>query len=482
MTAAAKVRADAKIYVRGQAVDIKMRSLKLCWLASITALAVCLPVEASAQTTPAGGTKEAPSPLKVSGSVRLRYETVEGQARAGFNTSDDLINLRTRVAADYDAGALRFGGEIYDSRAYGSKPGTPLTTNEVNTLEVVQAYVASDINQPWGPGSKASVQVGRFTLNLGARRLVAADDFRNTTNGYTGIKLDGQWAGGVNATAIYVLPQIRRPDDFTSLSDNEVELDRDTSALKLFGGLVTVPVAPEKAALQVSYFGLDERDQSDLATRDRDLDTYGLRYFREPAADTLDFDVEAFAQRGSLSASVAPGAATLDVSASYLHAEAGYRWSGLWKPRLAFEYEYASGDKPGGDYNRFDTLFGMRRAEIAPAGLYNAVGRANINSPGLRLEVEPSATWDAFIGWKALWLASNTDAFSTTGVRDATGGSGRFAGNQIDARVRYWLVPQTLRLETTVVYLAKGDVLQNAPNALRSGDTIYAAFDVTTIF
>ena len=31
-------------------------------------------------------------------------------------------------------------------------------------------------------------QAGRFTLNLGSRRLVAADDYRNATNGYTGLK------------------------------------------------------------------------------------------------------------------------------------------------------------------------------------------------------------------------------------------------------------------------------------------------------
>ncbi len=49
-------------------------------------------------------------------------------------------------------------------------------------------------------------------------------------------------------------------------------------------------------------------------------------------------------------------------------------------------------------------------------------------------------------------------------------------------RIRYWLVPQTFRLETNLVYLAKGDFLKNAPNAPRSDDTLYAAFDVTASF
>ncbi|MGH6755086.1 MAG: hypothetical protein ACREDP_23240, partial [Bradyrhizobium sp.] len=69
---------------------------------------------AVAQTAPAADTKAEASPLKISGSFRARYETIDGQARAGFNSSDDLISLRTRIAADYDAGTLRFGAELYD--------------------------------------------------------------------------------------------------------------------------------------------------------------------------------------------------------------------------------------------------------------------------------------------------------------------------------------------------------------------------------
>jgi len=111
------------------------------------------------------------------------------------------------------------------------------------------------------------------------------------------------------------------------------------------------------------------------------------------------------------------------------------------------------------------------QGQVTPAGLYNAVGRANINSPGLRLEIEPSPSWDAFSGWKALWLASDTDAFSATGVRGAGGNSGDFADNQIDARIRYWLVPKALRLETNLVYLSKGKFLKTAPNTSPSDDT-----------
>lgn len=424
----------------------------------------------------------APDELKLNGSVRLRYETIDGQARTGFNPSSRIVSLRTRLAAEYEAGALRFGAELYDSRAFNAEPGDPVTNNEVNTLEFVQAYVGASFDAPFGAGSKVSAQLGRYILNLGSRRIVAADDYRNTTNGYTGLRLDGQWAGGTSATLFYVLPQTRLPEDFASLSDNEVALDREGSDQQLFGGLFTVPAGLEKASLQVSYYGFREEDRDGVSTRDRDLDTLGVRYFRDPAAGAFDFDIETFVQGGSVSASTAAAAATLDVSAWYLRAEAGYQWDAPWRPRLAIEYDYASGDKPGGDFGRFDTLFGMRRAELAPSGINAGVARANLDSPAIRLEIKPDPRWEGFVTFRSLRLASATDAFSTTGVRDATGASGSFAGNQFELHVRHWLVPESLRLEANLYYLDKGRFLKTAPNANAADDTAYLEVDISAFF
>jgi len=127
-------------------------------------------------------------------------------------------------------------------------------------------------------------------------------------------------------------------------------------------------------------------------------------------------------------------------------------------------------------------LFGMRRAELAPAGLYNAVGRANLLSPAIRIETIPSRRLDAFAAYRPLWLASRFDSFSTTGVRDPSGASGRFAGHQVEARLRYWLVPKRLRLEWSGLFLGKGRFLRNAPNAPAGGNTLYNSFNATISF
>ncbi len=418
--------------------------------------------------------------LDVSGTVRVRYEAIENQPRVGFNRTDELVNLRTTLLAKYDSGPIVLAAEVWDSRVYGGDSGTPVTTGESNALELVQAYASSEISL--GGGSKVMVRGGRFTLNIGSRRLVAADDYRNTTNGYTGLNAEIVTKGGVAATLIYVLPQQRRPDDPASLRRNAVAPDREGFDLVLWGGTLAKTRAFGPFTLEGSFYHLGERDMPGRPTRDRSLNTYGGRLLRDSAAGKADVEIEAYYQSGRISASTLANAATIPVSAWFVHGDAGYTFPTRWKPRLAIEYDRASGDRPGSRYGRFDTLFGMRRADLAPSGLYNAVGRANISAVGTRLEVTPSKRIDGFVSYHALWLAERRDSFSTTGVRDATGRSGNFAGHQLDARLRWWIRPAKLRFEANGIVLTKGRFLEQAPNAPGGGTTLYGSLNLTANF
>ena len=157
-----------------------------------------------------------------------------------------------------------------------------------------------------------------------------------------------------------------------------------------------------------------------------------------------DYEIEAYGQTGTVSSGTAPTAAELDVRAGFFHVDAGYTMTTAWSPRLSAEFDYASGDDDGARYGRFDTLFGMRRADFGPSGIYAAIGRTNMITPAVRLEVTPNPRLDAFAAYRPMWLASKTDSFSTTGVRDASGRSGSFAGHQLEGRVRYWAVPDRI--------------------------------------
>lgn len=417
---------------------------------------------------------------RTSGTIRLRYEVVDNQVRPNFNQRDDIVSLRTTLFAERRDGPLRLGLEVYDSRAWDADRGTPISTSEVNTLEAVQAYAAVDLGSK-GRLGQVSLQVGRFMLNLGSRRLVAADDFRNTTNGYTGLRADLA-PFGVRTTLVYVLPQSRLPDDLDSLLDQRQRIDHEGEDLRLWGGVASKPAVIGPASLEISYFNLHESDRPNRPTRDRRLDTLGVRSIIDPKPGRFDGELEAILQTGTIRAGLRPSDPELDVRAGFVHADLGYTFTHPWRPRLSAEFDIATGDKPGGRFTRFDTLFGMRRADFAPSGLYAAIGRANLVTPGLRLEVTPPGRWDAFATARAMWAESRRDAFSTTGVRDPTGSSGRYAGFHLEGRARYWLVQDRVRSEVNAAWLDKGRLLRDAPNAPKSGNAAYLALSTAVSF
>ncbi|MGF7156632.1 alginate export family protein [Novosphingobium gossypii] len=435
-------------------------------------------VAACAATAAPAQAEDVKEGLSISGAMRLRYEAIDGQPRVGFNRRDDLLNLRTNVLARYRKADIEVAVELYDSRVWGDRVGTPVSTNEVNSFEPVQAYVAGTFQDPLGAGSKITVTVGRMMLNLGSRRLVAADDYRNTTNGYTGVKADFAAGGRWKGTFIYTLPQVRLPDTLDDVRSAKVKLDRESFDLVLWGGQLSRARTIGSATLELTYFHLGERDAPGRPTRDRSLDTLGSRVIVEPKVSNFDYEIEAFYQTGSASTSITASARRQSVAASFIHADVGYTLPGAWTPRLSVEYDRASGDKPGGKFGRFDTLFGMRRADLAPAGLYNALARTNIETVGIRLEAKPSKRLDWFAAYRPMWLAARQDSFSSTGVRDAAGSSGDFAGHQLEGRIRYWVIPKRLQFELDGLVLAKERFLRDAPNATAGKWSRYVSFNL----
>jgi hypothetical protein len=419
--------------------------------------------------------------LALKGSLRLRYETLSGQPRAGLSATDQLVSIRTTLAGEYRRQAWRLGAELYDSRAYGGDAAGAVGATDVNAFELAQAYIGGQFRQPLRAPGTIDLEAGRMILNLGSRRLVSADDYRNTTTTMTGLRAT-YVRDDVTATGLYVLPTMHRPDDKSSVLDNAVQFDRESFDLVLWGALLSKTRFVGGTELDFSYFHLAERDSPNRPTRDRKLDTFGPRLLLVPKAGAGDFETEAFYQSGAVSESTNAAARTLAVSAWFLHLAAGYTWDIAWHPRLSLQYDYASGDGRGSRYTHFDTLFGMRRVDLAPYGIYGVLSRSNVDTPALRLEAAPSDRLDWFVNYRLLWLASASDAFSSSGVRDASGNSGAFAGQQIEARMRYWLLPDELLLEADGALLLKGHFLKRAPNAPPTGDTTYISFNVTRFF
>ncbi len=55
----------------------------------------------------------------------------------------------------------------------------------------------------------------------------------------------------------------------------------------------------------------------------------------------------------------------------------------------------------------FDTLFGARRFDFGPAGIFGPFARNNINAPGTRLLVIPHRILTTFVAYRAWWMADS---------------------------------------------------------------------------
>jgi len=442
------------------------------------ALAAVLLLAPACALVPAGTFAAEPS-FQYAGSIRARYEALSGQSRAGFKANDQLMSFRTILGGEYDAGLLRVGGELTDSRVYLADRDSAVSSNDVNALEPTQLYVGLDLDEPFGTGSALGLEAGRFGMNVGSRRLISNDDYRNARSSVTGLRVEGR-GGGWSGTAWYVLPDVRLPDDIDDVLDNDIRFDHTSHHAVLWGAMLASPETAWGGA-DLVFVKFRESDAPAAPTRDRNLDTWALRWFRDAAPGRWDYEFETMRQDGRARTGTGASAPLRDVDASFHHLRIGYQWASSWKPRVALEYDRSSGDSGSDRIRRFDTLFGGRRPDLAPSGLYGQVGRANLSAPGVRIELAPNARTDFMATWKWLYLASRTDAFSTTGVRDPSGAAGNHAGNQFDLRTRYWIVPKTLRFELDTVVLFKGRFLETAPNA-RPGDTRFYSLNLTYLF
>lgn len=423
----------------------------------------------------------APQNVTLTGSYRVRYEHLDGQYRAGGGGSDQVLVERLWLAAEYARDKFYAGAELADARAQLDDAGTPLGTDDVNTFEPQQAYLGLRTRNGLVSGDALDLRAGRQTIDLGSRRLVARNLFRNTPNAFTGLVARWTAPGGTQWTAFYTLPLQRRPFDFPSLADDDSELDREHAGQR-FWGLDWVGRFGDEVRLEMYLLGLDEDADSGPPTLARELYTPGLRAWREPAAGRLDVEFENALQFGR-SRTTTTGR-RLDHFAHFHHAALGYTRADSWHSRVVLQFDYASGDRdPGdGDNGRFDTLFGARRFEFGPTGIHGPILRNNVCTPGARLEFTPAARLGTFVAYRAIFLAAARDAWTPAGVRDPDGTAGRFVGHQIELTAGYELIPGNLRWEGGLAWLLDGRFQREAPNATGEQGSFYAYGQLTASF
>ncbi len=419
-----------------------------------------------------------PEWLSITGEHLTRYETLNSQFRANSTGSDQILSWRTLVQTEVHFNKnFRIKAELQDGRAELADEGSRMNDSIVNTVELLQAHISWSTEDLFATGSTSELRGGRLTMDIGNRRLVARHRFRNTIQAYTG--LDWKWTAkeGNQVRAFFTLPVDRKPKDIPSLLDNEVEFDEETTHQILWGIWYTHPQLPGGNKGEIFVVGLHEDDGSEFATRNRELYTPGFRFYRPAKKGDFDFELQSVLQFGTSRATTASSDTNdLDHLAHFHHVEAGYSFDAQWSPRFLIEYDYASGDDDlnDGTSDGFDPLFGPNVADFGPTSIHTAFVRSNLNSPGVRLQVRPDKNLYAYLSYRAYWLASATDSWAgASGLRDASGNSGRFLGHQLFLRVQWQLFPN-IKLDSGVAYRMDGDFQDTAPNSPREGNTVYS--------
>lgn len=366
--------------------------------------------------------------------ARLRYESRENDFRRKTDTVDEPISLRTRLyaAVKNKFDPLRATFEFQDSRRFNSDYA--LTNLEVNKTEFIQGYGELYFKDALGVDDLGndrplSLRAGRMAFELTDKRLVARNEYRNTTNNFQGYRaVLGQKNSDWQGTVFAFNPIVRFME----------QADKANEAQWFYGAMFDVRKWSNVATLQPYYYLFQQNGSKvqyastgALATAadktNREINTAGLRAYGVVGKTGLDWDLNYVKQWGRDNGQ--------DHDAYGYNTEAGYTFDHAWKPRFMANMSYASGDKNPNDKTsqRFERLFGFAR----PWSHTDYIQMENINAVKLRGELNPIANLKLDFGYSWYKLASATDRWGAANLRDTTGKSGKDIGDEFDIRAQF---------------------------------------------
>lgn len=428
---------------------------------------------------------EPPAWLELSGNSRIRYEHLNGQYRAGLSGNDQVLALRTLLRADAGRGPLTAHVELTDSRTYLDDDGTLLSSSYVNVTDLLQGH----LRWRWdGPGGwHHALHAGRATLDIGSRRFVERNGYRNTINSYDGLYWIARRRDGRRLDAFYAAPVLLQPRDRDALGGNDWNPD-DANPTRRYWGVhwqqpETINFADRKLRGELFAYGLEETDRDGELTANRAVWELGFRLYGEPRPGLWDLDLEGSWRRGQQRAAASAGARWLDVHAHMLHAELGYSWDSRWHWRWALELNLASGDDDPNDdrYERYERFYGTRRRDLGHTSLFGPLTWSNVRAWGMRLDFK-RGRWDGRGELQWAELHSGQDAWLQARRVDASGASGSELGWFYDGRLRYWLRPDSLRLELGGSAFWFGEFPRKVPDGPEGSRTLYAYSQLTLTF
>ncbi len=419
-------------------------------------LALLGSVSTRAQSTPPN--EPQPKRLVIAFEQRTRVEGLTNPFRIDELGLTRVLALRTRlqVAVPKIVGPLGAFVELQDSRSSWNDAPFLVPARHIDHLDFLQVQLRLGSDRLLGAKASGGLLLGRYTLDLGRRRLVARNGMRNTTNAFDGVS---GWLAGRDGSSLHAF--FSRP-----VRLDPYALDRSDRARLLWGACLTVRRWP---LVHAELYSLRLDESADTATRRR-FTTLGGRLFRPPSPGGPDYETELGWQAGTQRGQ--------EHRAVLAHLEAGYT-TRRGRARAAVLYDHASGDRDPDDgrSERFDTLFGARAFEYALTGIYGPFFRSNIQGPGARVLVAPKTAIEVELAYRALWLAEGRDVWVGAGLQDPTGASGRFLGHHLEAGLR-WRPRRWLLVQAAWSHFFKGSYLDRVPGSPRTPDSDYVTVGV----
>lgn len=381
---------------------------------------------------------------QISGEARVRYETLDGQFRSNQDGGDQALYFRTLFHMRRQSENWAAGFELQDSRSYLTDSGSAVSNSYINPLDFLQIYAALPVKGFLSSDYEGELILGRQTISIGSKRQIERVSYANVIKSYTGayLKLKNQHSDEWHA--FIVSPVERRPSDRESILDNEIALDEEEFNRVIWGlhyrKADAFPGLAEDIWGELFVYGLYEWDAFGNESPNRRYFAPGFRLYRAPNPGELNFDVESVLRLGSRRASSSPtDTEDLDVRATMLIVRVGYTFDLPWKPNLAAQYYWASGDEDSNDgkFDQYERLFGSRRTDLNNTSLHGPLTPANLSAAGIRLELKPSKPSTFRLTYSAAYLASKTDSFVIGRQRDPSGQSGSFIGHIFDSRYAY---------------------------------------------
>ncbi|HYF35799.1 MAG TPA: alginate export family protein, partial [Prosthecobacter sp.] len=271
-----------------------------------------------------------------------------------------------------------------------------------------------------GDPEHLSLKLGRQVLSYGDERLVGPLEWLNFSRTFDAAKLryqqDQWWLEAFTSSVVRIHESEFNVSDW---------LDGHDARNQFFSGLYfSTQVLPFQIT-DLYLFHLHE----EAAAGSTDHLTFGTRWKGDPAELAgWDYTIELAGQAGQF--------AGQDLRAFASHLETGYNWLRCgWKPRLALEYSYGSGDgdPTDGQVHTFQNLFPTNHP---PYGFMDVFSWQNMHNLALRFAAQPHPQIKTTLDFHAFWLDDTADAWyranGVTRVRPIAPAASSYAGSEVD--------------------------------------------------